>query len=109
MKFFKTATIIALLGVTTIVMLNANESCKFKHRGEFTQHMQDKHQNMRKIFKELDLSDEQKDKIKANRKEMRELIAKTRASLKADFIKNTLTILNDEQKEKFVELLNNRV
>ena len=144
MKIFKKIAIISLVGVITAVMLHAKvDGCKMDMRGDRMQGMQNKRHAMKAIFKQLNLSDEQKEMLRESRKELqearktekeevklqnnsniaitddgvnREAIlenaeerARVRATLRADFMENIFNILTDEQKEKFIELLNNKI
>jgi len=144
MKIFKKVAIIGLVGVIMAVMLHAKvDGCKMDMRGDRMQGMQDKRHTMKVIFKQLNLSDEQKEMIRESRKEMQEArkikneevklqnnsniaitvnginreailknaegIARVSATLRADFMENIFNILTEEQKEKLIELLNNKI
>lgn len=142
MKILKTVAIVSIAGIIGTMVLNAEE---IKDRGacsgkkEMMQGHKGKHKQMRKVLKQLDLTDEQKTTLKADREAMKEerkamrevrkasggigqfisvngvdrealtaeitKRATTRANMKADKIEKIMTVLTDEQKTKFVTLM----
>ncbi|MBI9070382.1 MAG: hypothetical protein JEY94_02220 [Melioribacteraceae bacterium] len=63
--------------------------------------------NIREMIKELDLSSEQKEELKELFKNHRTEMKKDNDEKRGDFHKSILTILNDDQKEKFGKMVEN--
>ena len=87
MKFLKTTlTTLTIVGVIATIGLQAEPFGKggefMEDRMEMRKHFKSKHQNMKKIFKQLNLSDEQKTSLKANRDEMRNTMKDKRKEFK---------------------------
>ena len=77
MKILKTVTVLAISGIIATVAIQAQPfggkgNGMMQERIEMMQLMRDKHQEMRKIFKQLNLTDAQKKSLKANRDKMRQ-------------------------------------
>jgi len=86
MTILKTVAILGIAGVIGAVALNAEPTNQergfFQEKRAMMQHFKAKHQKMRAIFNQLDLSDEQETALKANRQEMRKTMKAQRGKLK---------------------------
>lgn len=85
MTLLKTLTIISIAGIMGATTLSAEpfmmgEHCK-SEKGMYKGH-KGKHDNMRQIMQELNLTDEQKATLKADRQAMRETMKAKRATMK---------------------------
>lgn len=84
----KTLSIVTIAGIVGLTAAHAETS---KGDGEgnchsksgMMQHFKGKHNNMRAIFKQLDLTDEQKTALKENRKTQREAMKTKREAMKS--------------------------
>ena len=135
MSIFKKVVLVGIIGAVTVISINAKDSCGFGERGEMMRGFKEGFR-IKGIFRELDLSDEQREIIKLNRKDMIEDMksrrdstdsidfitidgvdrekminsaiekAKAKATIKADFLDKNFKVLTTEQKEEFIQLLN---
>ena len=124
-----------IIGTVTVISINAKDGCSFGDRGEMMRDFKDGFK-IKGIFRELNLNDEQRETIKLNRKDMIENMksqrdsadsinfitidgvdkekminsavekAKSIAIIKADFLDKNFRVLTTEQKEEFIQLLN---
>ena len=132
MSILKKVILMGIIGAVTVISINAKDGCSFGDRGEMMRDFKDGFK-IKGIFRELDLNDEQRETIKLNRKDMIESMksqrdsmdfitidgvdkekminsavekAKSIAIIKADFLDKNFRVLTTEQKEEFIQLLN---
>jgi len=139
MSILKKVVLVGIIGAITVISINAKDGCGFGERGEMMRDFREGF-SIKGLFRKLDLSNEQRDAIRANRIDMMEhmrsqrnnseskksidfisidgvdkekminsTIAKVKATatIKADFLDKNFKVLTKEQKEEFVQLLNN--
>ena len=103
MKILKTTVItLAVVGIIATIGLQAEPFGKgaefMQDKMEMMKHFKAKHQNMKNIFKQLDLSDEQKVALKTNRDEMRKKMREKRKEFMGgnEFTKSAILILKNK-------------
>ena len=84
MKILKTVAILSVVGIIGTMAVYAEDMKEhrtmFQERGGMMHHFKAKHQKMKKIMKQLDLTSEQEKALKENRKAMRtNMMAKRKA------------------------------
>jgi Spy/CpxP family protein refolding chaperone len=86
MKVLKTVAILSVAGIIGTMAVYAEDikehKCMVQEKRGMMHHFKGKHQKMKRIMKQLDLSSKQKTALKENRKEMREkMMAKRKAMM----------------------------
>lgn len=113
MTILKTVTVLSIAGIIGTIALNA-ENIK-EHRGMFQEqkemmhHFKGKHQQMKKIMKQLDLTSEQKTELKANRKAMREAMKAKRTEMRGARNMAKFVSVNGIDREAMIKQITQKV